>query len=91
VADQFDCKSTNGSIHLQPLAVPNDSQIKLCTTNGSINVALPAWPDLGVAVELQTSVGRVSSQLGQMDIHIMNGEVAVGMLWEEPQTMRTKL
>lgn len=67
VADQFDCKSTNGSIHLQPLAVPNDSQIKLCTTNGSINVALPAWPDLGVAVELQTSVGRVSSQLGQME------------------------
>ena len=64
----LDLVTTNGTINLRVPEVQGSSSYRLRTTNGSVNVSLPARMDLGAALNLQTSVGRVSAELGSLEI-----------------------
>lgn len=67
-AQDVDCLATNGSMHVRVSKLTGDSSYKLRTTNGSIRVAVPTEPDLGVALDLSTSVGRASAELGPLEM-----------------------
>lgn len=66
-ARDVDCITTNGSVSLRVAEVHEDSSYRLLTTNGSINVSLPPPGNVGVSLNLQTSVGRVSTSLGGLE------------------------
>lgn len=67
-AQSVDCLAINGSMHVRVPKIQGDSSLKLRTTNGSIRVGLPTEPDLGVALDLSTSVGRVSTEVGPLEM-----------------------
>lgn len=68
VTQDLDCTATNGSMQIRTPVLRGDSQYKLSTTNGSIKVAIPVAGDLGVDLDLSTSVGRVSNDLGALEM-----------------------
>lgn len=68
VAQEVDCTATNGSMHVRTPHLKGTSVYRLKTTNGSIRVAIPSEGDLGVALDLSTSVGRVSSELDTLEM-----------------------
>ncbi|HHY10754.1 MAG TPA: DUF4097 domain-containing protein [Firmicutes bacterium] len=67
-AGEFDCTTTNGSVNLQLLAGQGDSTYTVRTTNGSIAVKLPSLAETGVNVDLRAAVGRVTADLGPLEI-----------------------
>lgn len=67
-AQAVDLATTNGSINLRVDDVRGLCAYRLRTTNGSIKVNLPSRVDLGVSLDLQASVGRVSADLGSLEI-----------------------
>lgn len=66
-AEDLDCVATNGSIDLQTEEIVKNSRYSLQTVNGSIGVNLPEQENLGTAVQLRTSVGRIYTNLGVME------------------------
>lgn len=68
VAQSLDCTATNGSMQVRTPHLKGNAHYKLKTTNGSIKVALPLDSDLGVALDLNTSVGRVNSEIGPFEL-----------------------
>lgn len=68
VTQNLDCTATNGSMQIRTPHLRGDSKYKLKTTNGSIRVAIPTDEDVGVALKLSTSVGRVTSELGALEM-----------------------
>lgn len=67
-ASEVDLTTTNGAVHLRVLDVQNAAGYRLRTTNGSINVSLPPRIDLGVSLNLKTSVGRIKTELGSLEV-----------------------
>lgn len=59
-ASDVDLLTTNGSVNVRVARVQDITSYRLRTTNGSIRVTLPPQSDLGVALNVQTSVGRIS-------------------------------
>ncbi|NMB01767.1 MAG: DUF4097 family beta strand repeat protein [Firmicutes bacterium] len=67
-AEAVDLLTTNGAINVRVADVQNGTGYRLRTTNGSVNVSLPPRVDLGVALNLRTSVGRISTKLGSLEV-----------------------
>ncbi len=67
-AAKVDLVTTNGSLNVSVLDVPGRADYKLRTTNGAINVSLPPQTDWGLSLELRTSVGRISTDVGSLEI-----------------------
>lgn len=67
-ASEVDLVTTNGSVNVRVLDVEGQSHYGLRTTNGTISVSLPARTDLGLDLDLQTSVGRISADARSLKI-----------------------
>lgn len=67
-AASVDLATTNGTVNLRIADVNGESTYRLRTTNGSVKVSLPTRADLGVSLDLQASVGRVTADLGSLQI-----------------------
>lgn len=68
LAGEFDCTTTNGSVNLQLMEDNGGGAYAVRTTNGSIAIKVPNRDDLGVDVDLRASVGRVTADLGPLEI-----------------------
>lgn len=60
--------TTNGSINARLAAVTGCAEHRLRTSHGSVRVSLPRQGDLGVELDLETSIGRVSTDLEDLEI-----------------------
>jgi len=67
-SDEVDLLTTNGSVHVRVLDVKGLARYRLRTTNGAIKVNFPPGPDLGLALNLQTSVGRITTETRSLDV-----------------------
>lgn len=67
-AKDVDLLTTNGSINVRVAHVDGIAGYRLRTTNGSIRVTLPPQSALGLALNLQTSVGRISTDAQALEI-----------------------
>ncbi len=67
-ASDVDLLTTNGSVNVRIPRVHGITSYRLRTTNGSIRVTFPSQPDLGLALNLQTSVGRISTDETALEI-----------------------
>lgn len=67
-ASDVDLLTTNGSVSVRVARVQDITSYRLRTTNGSIRVTLPPQSDLGVALNVQTSVGRISTDHQTLEI-----------------------
>ncbi len=64
----LDLVTTNGSIKVRVSESKGDARYRLRTTNGAIKVSLPQQGDLGLALELQTAVGRISTEVSSLEV-----------------------
>ncbi|HBG02362.1 MAG TPA: hypothetical protein DDW87_12440 [Firmicutes bacterium] len=67
-ATDLDLLTTNGSVNVRVSDVLGDARYRLRTTNGAIKVSLPAQVDLGLSLDLQTAVGRISTEVSALEI-----------------------
>ncbi|HKM42828.1 MAG TPA: DUF4097 family beta strand repeat-containing protein [Limnochordia bacterium] len=67
-AANVDFLTANGSVNVRVTNVQGVTSYKLRTTNGAIRVTLPSQSDLGLALDLQTAVGRISTDLTALEI-----------------------
>ena len=67
-ASDVDLCTTNGSVNVRISEIRDETRYELRTTNGAINVSLPYQADLGLSLDLQTSVGRISAELASLEI-----------------------
>ena len=67
-APAVDLVTTNGSMKVKLLNVHGSARYRLRTTNGSVKVNLPEQADLGVALDLESSVGRVSAEVDSLEV-----------------------
>ncbi len=58
---RLEARTTNGSIHLSPEGVDGDAEITAVTSNGSIELRMPA--DVAVDLTATTSNGRVDAEV----------------------------
>ncbi|NLL47291.1 MAG: DUF4097 family beta strand repeat protein [Firmicutes bacterium] len=63
-----DLLTTNGAVNVRIDSVQGVTNYKLRTTNGAIKVSVPPDPDLGLALDLQTAVGRISTDCKALEI-----------------------
>ena len=66
-APAVDLMTTNGSMKVKLLNVHGSAHYRLRTANGSVKVNLPEQADLGVALDLESSVGRVSAEVDSLE------------------------
>lgn len=67
-ATNVDLLTSNGAIHVRIVGIPGLTNYKLGTTNGAIKVILPSQVDVGLALDLQTAVGRISTDVSALEI-----------------------
>ena len=67
-AGDVDLLTTNGSVNVRVSYVQGVTSYRLRTTNGAIKVSLPQEDDLGLALDLQTSVGRITTEVKALEI-----------------------
>lgn len=67
-ASELDCVTANGSINVRITGVGASNHYTLRTTNGAINVSVPPRKDLDVALQLETSVGRIGTDLSSVEL-----------------------
>lgn len=67
-AAEVDLVTTNGSVNVRIADVVGDSRYRLRTTNGAIKVSVPPQVDLGLSLDLQTAVGRISTEVSALEI-----------------------
>lgn len=67
-AGDVDLLTTNGSVNVRVSNVQGVSSYRLRTTNGAIKASLPQEADLGLALDLLTSVGRISTEVNALEI-----------------------
>lgn len=68
VAADVELLTTNGSVNVRISDVKGVTRYNLRTTNGSIKVSVPHQEGLGLALDLQTSVGRISQDVDTLEI-----------------------
>lgn len=66
-AADLNCTTTNGSVSLRfrPPQVGGSYQVR--TTNGSISAQIPRLPELGLALDLKASVGRIVTKIDSLE------------------------
>jgi len=67
-APAVDLTTTNGTVNVRVTNLQGRADYRLRTTNGAIKVSLPSRVDLGVSLDLKTSVGRVAAELDSLEI-----------------------
>lgn len=67
-APAVDLTTTNGTVNVRVTNLQGRADYRLRTTNGAIKVSLPSRVDLGVSLDLKTSVGRVAAELDSLGI-----------------------
>lgn len=67
-ASAVDLVTTNGAVHVRVAEIEGELSYRLRTTNGALKVSLPPKVDLGVSLNLKTAVGRISTDLGSLEI-----------------------
>lgn len=67
-ASTVELVTTNGAVNVRVTEVQNRMDCRLRTTNGAIKVSLPPRIDVGVSLDLKTSVGRISTELGSLKV-----------------------
>ncbi|HHW72072.1 MAG TPA: DUF4097 family beta strand repeat protein [Firmicutes bacterium] len=65
---EVDLVTTNGTVNVRVAEVHGRAKYCLRTTNGTIKVSLPSRVDLGTSLDLRTSVGRITAELGSLEI-----------------------
>lgn len=88
LSSDLKCRTANGSVNVRLPEIHGDNNYELRTTNGSITINLPTHKDVDLALQLETSVGRISSEVEGMEI-VQQQRQGGGGIFEARSTDRT--